>query len=624
LYSGNNHSIKYSVFWILIILFGYQFIFPEFSDAQNQQTRLQSIDIARLETGVLVTVRTDAEIKTYKRFTLDEPARIVFDLFGIKSPFNKEQSFSVDTPWLKKVRHYGDPQKLRVVLDTIPPCLTAYSYVTTENGIEIKVGEGVADAATKPTENLPEPRRVSATKKRAQEPVAQAAAIKSSEGATPKPGGFTTTDDVDPLTVVGDKLDFLQYKEAAQKFTLKDTIGAAISANLELKISKAGVQAAGATKKAQQTNFYPTFSADYQYRRNDEGTSIGGFARGSKNRFDFSTTVTQPIFTGYSILNRYKIASLDLDVSKINEKLTRQDIILEAKTAYYNLLKAQKLHEIAQQTVEQIAAQREVAKNFYEVGMSPLNDFLQSDVELANAKQELILAGNNLETARARFNTLLRRPINSPIELEDILTYTPFEHKLDWCQKTAGQNRLELNLAEKEVRIAERDVDLSERDFYPTIDLRGTYFKAGTEPDVSGGAGIFDPEGWSVSAVASWDFWEWGRTAYGRKEKLSRLSQSQLRKENLLDQIRLEVKETYLNNLENEVNILTLQKAIRQAEENYRIFQERYKEQVTTQTDVLIAQTLLNRTQVNFYTALYDFKISKAALYRAMGLEVFE
>jgi hypothetical protein len=35
-----------------------------------------------------------------------------------------------------------------------------------------------------------------------------------------------------------------------------------------------------------------------------------------------------------------------------------------------------------------------------------------------------------------------------------------------------------------------------------------------------------------------------------------------------------------------------------------------------------VAQTLLTQTMTNYYNALYDFKISKAALYRAMGQEV--
>ena len=48
--------------------------------------------------------------------------------------------------------------------------------------------------------------------------------------------------------------------------------------------------------------------------------------------------------------------------------------------------------------------------------------------------------------------------------------------------------------------------------------------------------------------------------------------------------------------------------AIEQARENYRINEERYKEQVATSTDVLNAQTLLSKTMTNYYNALYDFK----------------
>ena len=63
---------------------------------------------------------------------------------------------------------------------------------------------------------------------------------------------------------------------------------------------------------------------------------------------------------------------------------------------------------------------------------------------------------------------------------------------------------------------------------------------------------------------------------------------------------------------------------IEQAKENLRINQERYKEQVATTTDVLDAQTLLSRTMTNYYNALYDLKISKASLSRAMGQEAME
>jgi outer membrane protein len=141
---------------------------------------------------------------------------------------------------------------------------------------------------------------------------------------------------------------------------------------------------------------------------------------------------------------------------------------------------------------------------------------------------------------------------------------------------------------------------------------------------VDGGEGIADAAGWAVQATASWDFWQWGRTGYGRKEKLARLAQSKYQKSQLLDNISLQVKQAYLRTKESEQNILTIEKAVEQAKENLRITEEQYKEQVATQTDVLIAQTLLTQTMTGYYNALYDFKIAKAVLYRSIGQETYE
>ncbi|MBT9439419.1 MAG: TolC family protein [Desulfobacterales bacterium] len=413
-------------------------------------------------------------------------------------------------------------------------------------------------------------------------------------------------------------------EEPSETFTLKHAVETALKANISLKISKEEANAALAVEKKQKTKFFPTFNATYQYEYIDEEATMGTIVAGSQEEYTLISKVTQPVFTGFSLLNQYKIAKLGLDAAKINEKLKRLEIIFEAKKMFFSLLKAQKFLKISQDTVTQITAQKEVAKNFYEVGMTPLNDLLQAKVELANARQELISAQNNLEITKSNFNVLLRRPINESVELEDVLSYTTFGHDIDYCFKMANKNRLELKIADLEIEIAEKEVKLAQKDYYPSINLEGSYFKRGTEWDVDGGDYIYDPEGWSITAVASWDFWEWGRSIYEVKEKQSRLSQAQYQKTEILDNIRIEVKQAYLNTLESEKNITTVKKAIEQAKENFRINKERYKEQIATSTDVLDAQTLLSRTMTNYYKALYDFKIAKASIYKAIGQEVME
>jgi outer membrane protein len=426
---------------------------------------------------------------------------------------------------------------------------------------------------------------------------------------------------------------FLPAQDSDVQFDLTQTIDTALRANLGLKQSKEEVNAALATKKARTTNFLPTLSARYGYIRRDEPTVqklIGQQGQETlviinpEDEYNFVTSFTQPIFTGFALINQYKIASLGLDVAEISEKLTRQDVILDAKNAYYSILKSQKLMDVAEDTVKQVTAQKEVAENMYQVGMSPLNDLLQSQVQLANDKQRFITAQNNLAISKSQFNTLLRRPVNAPVAIVDILDYTPFNYDIDYCLDQANQNRLELQVADLEVQIAERDYKLSQRDYFPSIDLTGTWTRRGTDWDVDGGEGIGDKKFWDIRATATWDFWQWGRTRYGVKERLSRLSQAKYRKDEILDNIELEVKQAFLRTKESEKNITTVEKAIEQAKENLRITEERYKEQVSTTTDVLVAQTLLTDTMTNYYNALYDFKIAKAVLYRAIGQEILE
>jgi outer membrane protein len=336
------------------------------------------------------------------------------------------------------------------------------------------------------------------------------------------------------------------------------------------------------------------------------------------------TSFSQPIFRGFELINQYKISDLGLNAAELSEKITRQDVILDAKNAYYSVLKTQKLLEVSEQRVIQIASQKEVAENFFEVGMSPLNDLLQAQATLANARQGLIAAQNNLEIAKSQFNIVLRRPVNSPVAIEDVLDYTPLVHDIDFYLSSARDNRLEIKVADLEAEIAEKEVILARKDYYPSINLTGRYTRIGDQYDVDGGEGISDAASWNIQATAQWDFWEWGRTSFGVKEKLHRLSQAQYRRTQILDNIELEVKTSFLRTKEGEKNIITVEKAIEQAKENFRINQERFKEQVATTTDVLNAQTLLSDTLTNYFNALYDFKISNATLFRAMGQEVME
>ncbi len=417
---------------------------------------------------------------------------------------------------------------------------------------------------------------------------------------------------------------------AADALSLGDALDIALKANLGIKRSLEEIAAAEALRHQSMTRFLPSLGSSYNaIYRNEERTSpslITGrpIVSSPQDQYTFTTSFTQPIFTGFGILTEYQLNDLGLDRAEVSAKLTRQDVILDTKNAFFSVLKTQKLLDVAQQTVTSISAQKEVSESFYKVGLSPLNDLLQSQVQLANARQALTIAQNNLEIARTNFNTVLRRPLSTPVLLVEAVEVEPFTLQLEECFAQAQRNRLELQVADLDVEIAGKQVKQSEKDYYPTVNLVGQYFRTGDDWRAHSGEGISDSAGWNVSATATWEFFQWGRTGYGRKEKLSRVAQSRYRKAQLTDTINQEVKQSYLRTREAEQNIRTIEKAVEQSKENLRITEEQYKEQVATQTDVLVAQTLVTQTMTNYFNALYDYKIAKSVLLRAIGQEVLE
>jgi len=402
---------------------------------------------------------------------------------------------------------------------------------------------------------------------------------------------------------------------ASAILNLEQSIEKALEASFKIKSAQEEIKAADALLFSQKTKFLPSVSGSYKYSYNDEARA----GENLKEQSGLSVTISQPVFTGFLLKNQYNMADYALKNAELSLKLIKDEVILEAKEKYFSILKAEKLYSVAKDTVEQITSHKNAAENFYNVGMVPLNDFLKSEVRLANAKQLLISADNNLEIVKLAFNILLSRQADTPVILSDMEDYTPFEPNFDYCLKDARRNRVELKIADIGIKTALSSVKLAEGDFYPSVSVNGNLYKTGKDWNMREVAGI-DPNRWDITALASWKLFDWGKTYFERKEKKHYVNIAKNTKKELEDQILIEVKSYFLKVKEAEINIKTSGKAVEQAKENFRINKEQYKEQMAISTDVLDAQTLLTETMTNYYNALYDFSISKSRLEKAMGL----
>ncbi|HEX7538728.1 MAG TPA: TolC family protein, partial [Syntrophales bacterium] len=165
-------------------------------------------------------------------------------------------------------------------------------------------------------------------------------------------------------------------QEAAVPLTLEESIAIALKQSVIIQSAREGVAASEARKKEAFTGFLPKLSTTYNYTHNDPAqyikqpppSPINNLTIGTQDNYIWSLDARQPLFTGGRLEANYDISRLGLDASKHEEMGTVQDIVLEVKRSYFTILKAKRLVGVAKQSVEQFIAQKDLAKNFYEVG----------------------------------------------------------------------------------------------------------------------------------------------------------------------------------------------------------------------------------------------------------------
>lgn len=415
---------------------------------------------------------------------------------------------------------------------------------------------------------------------------------------------------------------------------LKESISLALERSLILKGAHEEIQASAARRDESLTNFLPKFSTVWNYTRlnKDPWFPLMGLEplfpntqlpAGTKDNFTWSFEARQPLFAGGALLASYKASTLGYEAAGFDEQARMLDVVMQVKLAYYGIIKAKNLMEVARQSTDQLGVHLRNVQNLFAQDMVPRNDVLHVEVELANNSKLLLKAENGVEMAKAQLNTILRRDISHPFDVEAAPNVKPFESSLDECLKIAGEKRPEIKAARLKAKQADCMVDIARSGYFPSVGTVGHVERFGDSPSLQG-SDFKDKEGWYVAAQAEWTFWEWGRTRSRVQASKAVSNEAGYAYAMTTDQTRLEVKNAYLDLTVARRQIEVAKKASAQAEENFRIVREHYREHLATNTDVIDAQTLLTKTRTDYVNALSDYDMSYAGLERAMGILVSE
>ncbi len=172
--------------------------------------------------------------------------------------------------------------------------------------------------------------------------------------------------------------------------------------------------------------------------------------------------------------------------------------------------------------------------------------------------------------------------------------------------------------ADINIEQAEKDIILTRAPYLPSVSVSADYTRQGDTP-LADDYPLGPSDVKKAQAMLEWQFWDWGQNkdeVAAAKHTLRKTNESKVE---TLDTITLQVREAYLDIKETEINIQLTEKAIEHAEEDYRINESRYKAQLNTSTDVLDAQTRLTAAKINYYNALYNYRIALMRLAWSTG-----
>jgi len=389
------------------------------------------------------------------------------------------------------------------------------------------------------------------------------------------------------------------HAEEQDRLSLQDCIAIATAKAPKIEAAEAVRQMRTAELSSAQKDLLPVLSAGYLYQWQPDNRIIFNNTGTSNNYFAYNFTVEQPLYKGKSLITSVKVGELQVQTSEFSYDSRINDLVLEVSNAYYDYLKNGKLQEVAGQAIERLQSHLRDARAFYEAGLIPKNDLLESEVQLSQGQLDLLLAQNTTELSRTSLNLLLRRPVTEELHVQDIAEVQPAPMEWQSILDRALSSRPEIASARTLIEISDKETTLARAPYLPSLAVSASYLKQGEDFFARNYDGL-ESEVKQAVARASWRFWSWGQNDAREAASMAKKIQAEKELADLIDTITKQTRDAFLNHERAMKNIDVTRTAVEFAEENYRINEARYQAQLNTSTQVLDALTLLSQAKANF------------------------
>ncbi len=365
------------------------------------------------------------------------------------------------------------------------------------------------------------------------------------------------------------------------------------------------------------SNYLPQISAAYsaERRMTSLGASTNTAFDNSSRTFSFYNTgvaFSQILFDFGQTLDQIRAAQATRRSADANLATQRETVIFDVKQSYFDLLAAQRLLGVADETVRQTNKQLDQAEGRHDVGLAPKFDVTRAQVQVANAELNQVTARNAVAVARETLRNALGLDDPLDFDIVDNLATTHVEVNEADAVERAYANRPELqSLVAQQQAVAEQIASL-QKNYLPFVTGNGGY-------EWSGSRYPLQPN-WNVGAFVNLSIFNGGLTTAQIGEAKATLMVLEFNEKSLRQSIALQVRQSALDLQRAGESIRVAAKGEQQARESLELAEGRYNTGVGNIIELTDAQASLTSAQADYVRALYGYQISLAALDRAVGV----
>jgi outer membrane protein len=430
------------------------------------------------------------------------------------------------------------------------------------------------------------------------------------------------------LGVVGFLLSMgLMADAQPRKLGLEEAVQLGLQNSKELKRQQYKIDEALSRLAQAKDAQLPSMKVSFQYLHAlmlSQLVSIPGLTKAPiKLPFDFpaylgTLSVNEPIFAGNQLKYAKQSADLMVQLSRLDADKDKEDITYLVVNAYLNYDKILQNQLIVAQNMQDVQGKLDEITKYESQGLATQNDVLRYQLQKSQMQLTQIELEDNRKVANYDMDIMLGLPDTTTITIDPVNYKTDENLALPDLIQQAEVNRRELSELGYQQKLADVDIKKIHDQRLPTVAASaGMYYINPTGEVIPTHNNLLAP--FTLGVGVSWDI----GTLYTNKNKeheasLNRVELNTARDENV-DEIHKDVHKQFIAYQQALEQIKVLQVAVSQAQENERITESKFRNNLVNTTDRIDAQTLLYQSRVNLELAMSDATIAYYNVLKSTG-----